>query len=46
MCVCVCAHGKVCGYMSLYRGSMSMYKSMCMGRCEKVGVGELMDLHS
>ena len=46
MCVRVCAHGKVCGYMSLYRGSTSMYKSTCMGRCEKVGVGELMDLHS
>lgn len=46
VCVCVCTHGKVCVYMSLYWGSMSMYKSMCEGRCEKMGVRELMDLHS
>lgn len=46
VCVCVCTHGKVFVYMSLYWGSMSMYKSMCVGRCEKVGVRELMDLHT
>lgn len=45
--MCVCAtHGKVCGYMSLNWGSMSMYESMCVGRCEKGGGRELMDLHS